>query len=153
MKKNYKHYFVPITFISITVVGWLLHAFSDDNSWGLKLWTALDVSFAVSLGVISFMVYLEYIKAEDEIEIYFDVEDDLKDTGLSLLRKDCTRSEIFGLLGMMQPENSKRFSVDTKELALILKEVQSVQRGQKNSFVIRMMAHEFEQFEILEEAK
>jgi hypothetical protein len=153
MNKNYKHYLVPITFISITIIGWLLHIFFDDNAWGLKLWTALDVSFAVSLGVIAFMVYLDYIKAEDEIEIYFDVEGTLTNTGLSLLRKDCMRSEIFGLLGMMQPENSKRFSVDTKELALILKEVQSVQRGQRNRFVIRMMAHEFEQFEILEEVK
>ena len=153
MKKNYKHYLVPITFISITIIGWILHIFFDDNAWGLKLWTALDVSFAVSLGVIASMVYLEYIKAEDEIKIYFDVEGDLKNTGLSLLRKDCTRSEIFGLLGMMQPENSKRFSVDTKELALILKEVQAVQKAQKNRFVIQMKVHEFEQFEILQELK
>ncbi|CAA6815472.1 MAG: Unknown protein [uncultured Sulfurovum sp.] len=151
MKKNYKHYLVPITFIVLTVIGCLLHIFFDNDWWGLRLWVALDVSFAVALGVIAFMVYLEYIKAEDEIKIYFHVKGKLKNTGLSLLRKDCTRSEIFGLLGMMQPENSKRFSVDTTELALILKEVQAVQKAQKNRFVIEMKNHEFEQFEILEE--
>jgi len=149
MLKNKKHYLIPITFIVLTLLGLIVHVFASSNGWVLKVWTALDVSFAVSLGVIAFMMYVEFIKAEDEIEIYFDVEGELKNTGLSLLRKDCTRSEIFGVLGMMQPQNSKRFSVDTKALALILKEVQSVQRGEKKKFVIQMKASEFEQFQIL----
>ena len=53
MFKLFERYKVLALFVSLTVVGLLLHLiFANDSSW-LKLWGALDVSFAVALGVIA----------------------------------------------------------------------------------------------------
>ena len=112
----------------------------------------LDVSFAVALGVLAFEGYREFIKSEDEVLIYFRVNGTLTPTGLSLLRKDCTRGEILGVLGMMQRTTTSRFSFDTRELPLLLQEVQAVQKGDKDIFVVEMTPEEFEQFELAGEA-
>jgi len=148
MPKNLKRYNILIIFIIVTLLGLLIRYISNANSWLWELWSVLDVSFAVALGVLAFEGYREYIKSEDEVKIYFKVNEKLTPTGLSLLRRDCTRGEILGVLGMMQRTTTSRFSFDTRELPLLLKEVQDVQKGEKNIFVVEMTPEEFEQFDI-----
>ena len=148
MPKLFERYLVLIVFVSVWIVGLIIRYGFGEDSWLWDFWGTIDVAFAVALGVMAFFAYQEFIKSEDEIQIYFDVEGELKDTGLSLLRKDCTRGEILGVLGMMQRTTKERFSFDTKELPLLLKEVQEVQKGNKNRFVIGITVSEFEQFEI-----
>jgi len=146
--KLQKRYLVLIVFITLTILGIIIRYLSSANSWLWEFWSVIDVSFAVSMGVLAFMGYREYIKLEDEIEICFKVNNKLKKTGLTLLRKDCTRGEILGILGMMQRKTNKRFLFDSRELPLLLKEVQSVQKGEKNIFVVEMTYEEFEQFDL-----
>jgi len=148
MKKTLKRYQVLILFIALWIVGLFLRYVVGEQSFLWHLWGTVDVAFAVSLGVMAFLAYLEFIKSEDEIKIYFTVEGKRHDTGLSLLRKDCTRGEILGVLGMMQRTTKERFSFDSKELPILLKEVQEVQKGNKNSFELRMNRDELEQFVI-----
>jgi len=149
MSSIFERYKVLIVFVSLTVVGGLIHAFSSANGAWLKLWGALDVSFAVSMGIIAFMAYLEFIKAEDEIEIYFEVEDVLHNTGLSLLRKDCTRSEINGILTMPLKEGVRFHELKYMKNRELLQELQAIQKGKKDRLVMPMSSVEFEQFEIV----
>lgn len=147
---NYiNRYSVLILFVCITFFGLLL-GYLGENDWLRTFWGILDVSFAVALGILAFMGYWEYIKSEDEIKIYFKVDNKRVDTHLSFLRKDCNRGEILGILGMMQLKTKKRFSFDSKDLFTLLKEVQEVQKGDKDFFEIEMSIEEFEQFIIYE---
>ena len=148
MPKKLKRYNILIIFIIVTLLGLLIRYITNANSWLWELWSVLDVSFAVALGVLAFEGYREFIKSEDEVLIYFRVNGELTPTGLSLLRKDCTRGEILGVLGMMQRTTTSRFSFDTRELPLLLQEVQAVQKGDKDMFVVEMTPKEFEQFEL-----
>ena len=148
MPKKLKRYNILIIFIIVTLLGLLIRYITNANSWLWELWSVLDVSFAVALGVLAFEGYREFIKSEDEVLIYFRVNGELSPTGLSLLRKDCTRGEILGVLGMMQRTTTSRFSFDTRELPLLLQEVQAVQKGDKDMFVVEMTPEEFEQFEL-----
>jgi hypothetical protein len=148
MPKNLKRYNILIIFIFVTILGLFIRYITHANSWLWELWSVLDVSFAVALGVLAFEGYREFIKSEDEVPIYFRVKGELTSTGLSLLRKDCTRGEILGVLGMMQRSTTKRFSFDTRELPLLLQEVQTVQKGDKDIFEIEMTPEEFEQFDL-----
>ena len=148
MRKKFERNKVLILFVSITVMGLLIHLFSNaDGSW-LKLWGALDVSFAVSMGVIAFLAYLEFIRAEYEIKIYFDVEGELKDTRLSLLRKDCTRSEINGILTMPLKTGVRFHDLKYMKNRELLQDLHAIQKGKRDRLVMPMSAVEFEQFEL-----
>ena len=148
MVKVFERYKVLILFVSITLMGWLIHIFSSsDGSW-LKFWGALDVSFAVAMGVIAFMAYLEFIRAEDEIKIYFEVEGEVKDTRLSLLRRDCTRSEINGIMTMPLKEGVRHHDVKYMKNRELLQDLHAIQKGKKDRLVMPMSAVEFEQFEL-----
>jgi len=99
--------------------------------------------------VIAFMAYLEFIKAEDEVKIYFEVEGELKDTGLSLLRRDCTRSEINGILTMPLKDGVRFHELSYMKNRELLQELHGIQKGKKDRLVMPMSAVEFEQFELL----
>jgi len=106
------------------------------------------VAFAVALGIMAFLAYKEFIHSEDEIKIYFDVEGREIETGLSLLRKDCSRGEILGILGMIQQKSEKRFSIQTRRVPALLKEIQEIQRGNENTIIVEMSQEEFEQYDL-----
>jgi hypothetical protein len=148
MKKTLKHNLVLILFVTLWLMGLLIRYVAGEQSFLWNLWSTVDVAFAVALGVMAFLAYREFIKSEDEVKIYFKVEGKRYDTGLSLLRKDCTRGEILGVLGMMQRTTKERFSFDSKELSILLKEVQEVQKGVKDNFELSMSRDELEQFVI-----
>ena len=144
-----ERYRVLTIFVSLTFVGGLIHIFSGANGLWMKLWSALDVSFAVAMGIIAFMAYWEFIRAEDEIEIYFEVDGELKNTGLSLLRKDCTRSEINGILTMPLKNGVRFHDLKYMKNRELLQDLQAIQKGKKDRLVMPMSAVEFEeQFEL-----
>ena len=149
MLKKFERYKVLILFVSLTLLGGLIHIFSASNGSWLKLWGALDVSFAVAMGVIAFMAYLEFIRAEDEIKIYFEVEGELKDTGLSLLRRDCTRSEINGIMTMPLKDGVRFHDLKYMKNRELLQDLHAIQKGKKDKFVMPMSLEEFAQFELV----
>ncbi len=149
MGKFFERYKVLILFVSLTLLGGLIHIFSASNGSWLKLWGALDVSFAVAMGVIAFMAYWEFIRAEDEIKIYFDVEGELKDTGLSLLRRDCTRQELNGILVMVLPNDKYQHSIKYMRNRELLQDLHAIQKGKKTRLVMPMSIEEFEQFDVV----
>ena len=144
--KKYKHLSLFLALIFIGVVGRLI--FGEDSLFW-SIWGVLDTSSAVALAVLAFLAYKEMIKEDDEIELIFNVDGTLKSSGVKLLRKDCTRGEIVGVLGMMQKDTKNRFKITPKELAHLLDEIKRVQKEGKDRVVINMSLDEFSQFEIL----
>ena len=147
-RKDIGKYRVLILFSVLFLVGLGIRFFLGAQHPLWEIWSAIDVSFAVALGVLAFMAYREMVRDDDEIFLYFQVGEMEYNTGLSLLRKDCTRSEILGLLGMMQRKTKERFSFDSSYLPTFLQEVQRVQRGEKDRFVIKMPKDDFDQFDL-----
>jgi len=153
MFKICKKYWLLCLFIAITVLGVLIYGFLGEDSLSWKYWGALDSSSAVALGILAFFAYKDLAKEQDIIRLYFNVKDKKKvDTGLSVLRKDCTRSEIIGILGMMQTITEKRFNYNTIHLKELLQEVNRVQRGKQKEFYIPVTKEEFEQFDLTKKA-
>jgi len=139
-------YKILIAYISLIVIGIIGRYFSGENGNFWNVWSAIDTASAVALAVLAFFAYKQMIKDEDEITLYFKVDGILKDTGLKLLRKDCTRSEIIGIIGMMQRKTDKRFHYDPKYLKILVKEINLVQTAHKNSIEVPISKEEFEQF-------
>jgi hypothetical protein len=114
-----------------------------------NFWANLDVSFAVALGVLAFIAYGDMVRDEDEVRLYFKLPNgERHDTGLSLLRKDCTRSEIIGVLGMMQRRSDVRFHYASEHLHDLLEELNRVQKGKSTEIYIPIDEEEFKQFKL-----
>ena len=135
-------------FIIIIGIGfWANH--NNPKLWN-EFYSVFDVSSAVALSILAFFGYVEYIKSEDVIKILFDVEGEIKDTKLSTLRKDFSRAELLGLLGMIQKDPKKRYHINSlQDPSKLLNEIQEIQKGwRKKEFVIKMTKKEFEDFSI-----
>ncbi|MCF6201100.1 MAG: hypothetical protein L3J42_03065 [Hydrogenimonas sp.] len=133
-------------FVLLTIVGLAIRYGLGADSALWSFWSNLDISFAVALGVLAFLAYRDMLHDEDEVRLFFDVEGRKVDTGLCLLRKDCTRSEIIGVLGMMQRRTKERFAYDAKHLRGLLNELNRVQKGKESRLYIPLSKEEFEQF-------
>ncbi len=141
----------PLTiYVLIIIIGLLAFYFtSTDNKDNLWNWFgAFDTSSAVAVAILAIFVYYEYIKQDETIKIYF-LEDDKKiDTGLSLLRKEFSRSEILGLLGMIKKDPENRFKLSYFQNPYILKDIQNIQKGKGKEFIIKVKKDELKYFDI-----
>lgn len=111
-------------------------------------WGVVDTSSAVALALLAVAAYWEYIKGEDKIKIYFLVDNKKIDTKLSLLRKDFSRSELMGVLGMIQKDQDKRFKISYFQNPAILEEIQKIQKGNGEEFSIKLSKDEFDKFKL-----
>ena len=146
--KFFRRYFVLVVFVGLTIVGVGIRFVAGANSWLSGLWGVVDVSLAVSLGVMAFLAYKELIRSEDEVRIYFWVDDEEIDTQLSILRKDFTRGELMGILGMIQRNPKQRYIIKELSNKKILTEIHSIQKGKELRFVLRVESVELEQFNL-----
>ena len=132
-------------FVSIVGIG-LIASILSPKVW--NIYEILDVASAVALSVLAFIGYLEFIRSEDEIEIVFDIEGERKSTGLSVLRKDCTRSEIMGILGMIRKNVKENLDIAYLKDKQMLKDLYAIQKGSAKEFVIPMTKEEAEALNI-----
>ena len=152
--KNILKYRELLIYFGITVAGFILYLLSIYFKFELfktfwNLWTAVDSSFAVALGILAFRVYKDMAKEEDIIELKFKIDDNEPiPTGLSLLRKHFTRSEIMGVLGMIQKDQNKRYKLDFFQNKQVLDKIHKIQKGKDKEFIITMDKKEAEQFEL-----
>jgi hypothetical protein len=139
---------VLILFVLLTLLGLAIRYIFPGTEGLWDFWSNLDISFAVALGVLAFIAYRDMVRDEDEVRLYFKLPDgSTYDTGLCLLRKDCTRSEVIGVLGMMQRRTSDRFHYASEHLHDLLEELNEVQKGDRTGLYIPIAEEEFEQFE------
>jgi hypothetical protein len=146
-------YIVAGTYIGFIFTGIIFYMYSlkfeIDEIQKQTLWNwfgAIDTSSAVALAFLAAWGYLEYAKSEQVIKITFNVDGDIYDTGLSLLRKNFTRSELLGVLGMIQKAQKEKFELNVFKDKSILKKLQDIQTGKGKEFIIDMSKEEAEQF-------
>jgi len=144
----WSHYNVLGLFIVLSFAGVATFFFFGEESRIWQLWQVVDTSFAIALGVLAFFSYKEFMLSKDEIKIYFKIGNEMIDTGLSLLRKDFSRSEVLGILGMIQRHPKERFDLHASREQWFLEDIQAIQKGKKKIFVLSMSKDEFIQFEV-----
>jgi len=151
MKDILKKYREFVIYFGITVIGFILYLISIDFKFKVnwESWTALDSSFAVAVGILGFFLYLRLARDEDIIELKFKIDDNEPiPTGLSLLRKHFTRSEIMGILGMIQKDQVTRYKLDFFQDKQVLDKIHKIQKGKDKEFIITMDAEEAEKFKL-----
>ena len=144
-----KGYVFIIIFILVTAFGFDAYYLNEDgksNMWEIYLVFGASSTFALS--IFALWGYYEYIREEDEIEILFSLENKEIETGLKVLRKNCTRAELQGLLRILS--NGKTFDMasvlrDKKILHL----VNDIQTGKGKKIIIEIQLNELEQFKNL----
>lgn len=134
--------------IYLAVAGLGVVAHYAQIGWLEELYGALDVAAAVALAMFALWGYVEYGRQEESIKIVFEAGDKSIDTRLSLLRKNCTRSEILGILGMIQKDPKIRFEIGSMKKAAFLDTLANVQKDDAKELVIFLTQDELKQFEI-----
>jgi len=145
-----------IAFISIFTIGLVVAFFSGEfkfsnfphsNFWW-NIYGAVDTSSAVAVAFLAFFGYVNYIKLEDKIKILFKSKEtnEVVDLNLSILRKNFTRSEIVGILGMIQKNNKERFEIKYLKQREILDKIHKIQKGNNKEFIIEVTQNELKQF-------
>jgi len=143
--KQYKNF---ILYFGITLIGIFIYFLNTNEKVTLwDIWSALDSSFAVAMGILAIFVYQELAREEDIIEIKFKIDNKIVDTGLSLLRRNFQRSELMGILGMITKEQV-RFKLNFLQNKDVLKKLQDIQKGKEKIFIIEMTKEEAKQFHI-----
>ncbi len=131
-------------YLLITFFGIVVKFKTTTEYW--EILQAIDTATAIALALFAFFGYIEYFRSENSIKIFFDIEGKKVDTGLSLLRKNFTRNEVLGVLGMIQKDQEKRFRLSFFQDKKVLEKLQQIQTGKDREFVIKMSEKEAEQF-------
>lgn len=135
-------------YLTIVAVGVAAHYFAIE--WLEEFYGALDVAAAVALAVFAIWGYREYSRQEESVSIHFETDGQRIDTRLSLLRKDCTRGEVLGVLGMIQKDPKTRFEIESMKKIVFLEVLGQIQKGKAKELVILLTQDELKQFEIEE---
>ncbi|BCD68472.1 hypothetical protein [Nitratiruptor sp. YY09-18] len=140
-----KRYIPFIIFIIIIISGIIAKLF-DSYLW--EIFGILDTASAVALAILAGWGYIEFIRSEQPVKIIFEIDGKRVETGLALLRKNFTRSELMGILGMIQKDQNTRYRLSFFQDKNMLKTLQKTQTGKEKEFVITMSKEEAKQFVI-----
>jgi len=147
--------FILVT-LMVAIIGVFFH-FEKSNIW--SFFEVIDTSTAVALSVLAFLAYKEYIKEEDEIELKIAIYQkdrynepikiidfsEIAGNKIKILRKEVSRGEILGLLGMFQKNSGKRYNLsDNKLILFLLDELKQIQKGNKNECIIPILQKDYE---------
>lgn len=67
---------------------------------------------------------------------------------ISIIRRHITRSEILGMLGVIQKNSKERYNIDYLSDARFFEDLYAVQKGKLNKLVIDVTGDEIEQFNV-----
>jgi hypothetical protein len=127
----------------------------ESRMWGFML--ALDTATAIALAVLAFSAYIEYAKGEDEIALKFEILDErenvidtkyLKSNGenLVILRKNATRAEVLGIMGMIQKSSTGRYEIDNRIQKRFLDKINEIQKGKGDELLIPIIKKDYDKF-------
>ncbi|WP_418179166.1 hypothetical protein ACNSOO_10220 [Aliarcobacter lanthieri] len=81
-------------------------------------------------------------KRLEKVEIYFNDEK----LAIPLIRKECTRAEILGLLGIFRKDMSKQFHIEFMGTLSYLNLIMDIQKNKIDTLKIEITNKELEQF-------
>lgn len=121
----------------------------------LKIIDFLDKATIVITSITMLaVVYTWYSnrKQLDRIQIYFIDENhhELLLENISIVRKHITRSEVLGILGVIQTNSKERYNIDYLSSTAFFNDLYAIQKGTLNKLFITISAKELEQFTILQ---
>ena len=138
-----------IFYVGVILLGAIIANFFP-NLW--HWFSILDTASAVALAILAFFGYLEFVRSEDAIKIFFDTDGEIIDTKLSILRKNFTRGELMGVLGMIQKDSKKRFEIQSLKEIAILDKIQHIQKTKDKEFHIKVTDEELSKFHIIDKS-
>ncbi len=153
-----------IMFVVFTLLGIMAFYWNKDGtSFGWEIYTVIGTASTLALAILAVYGYLKYRKEEEIIDIVFMPkpsfqhekldENGYLPTGLTVLRQNCTRSEIQGLLGMIFNDYHGRHRYDLEDFLTnkgdILKIIDNAKTGKDNKVIIKITEEELKQFNIL----
>ncbi|EDM23125.1 hypothetical protein [Caminibacter mediatlanticus] len=98
------------------------------------------------MAVLALFAYIEYAKGEDEIPIIFRLDGKEIDTNFKLLRKSVTRSEILGVLGMIQKKTTGRYEIKNDMAYKLMENINEVQKGKKDKIYIQISRELYDKY-------
>lgn len=107
-----------------------------------KLITDATVWFTFFTMILMFFNTYRLIKRMNKIDIYFN---DIK-LPIPILRKECTRGEVQGILGVFRKDMIKQYHIEFMGTIEYLNRLTSVQNNESNKLVIEISEKELEQF-------
>ena len=138
--------FFPIEFILITISGAIAYPWKDSHTtW--DIFVSFGGGATLALSFLALLGYLDYIRQNEQIEIFFKLEGEknILSTGLKVLRKNATRAEMQGLLRILANGNGYRLS-SLFESDDVLKEVDKIQTGKNKQIIIDIKEEEIDKF-------
>jgi TM2 domain-containing membrane protein YozV len=138
-----------IIFVAFGFDSYYLGQNGESKYWEVYIVFGNSATFALS--IFAFLGYIEYIRNEDKIDVKFnltfvdDNKDNKIDTGVSVLRKNCTRAEIQGLLRILAAGKMFNMKSVLKEKK-ILELVDKIQTGKDKEIVLDIEEDEIVQF-------
>jgi len=111
------------------------------------IWAFADalITIITVLGV-SYGLYKNYLQSK-KVDIFFKLEDgELKKIPITLTRKNVTRSEISGLLGMIQKDSTLRHNIHSITENTYFNNIYDIQNAKKSTLYIDVTPKELDQF-------
>jgi hypothetical protein len=123
--------------------------------WGSIM--VLDTATAIALALLAVFAYYEYAKGEDEIKLKFEILDEdgnvlntkyLRSNGeiLVILRKNTTRAEVLGIMGMIQKSSTGRYEIDNRIQKRFLDKINEIQKGKGDELLIPIIKKDYDKF-------
>lgn len=111
---------------------------------------ALDKITIVFAFVTMIGVIYNHFRQNQKIQIYFllDGKEEIFLENISIIRKHITRSEILGMLGVIQKNSKERYNIEYLSEAKFFEDLYNIQKGGSQKLLIEVSADELEQFNI-----
>jgi len=140
---------IIVLFVLISSIG-LVDKYLNNGELLWEYYVDFSVVATVALAILALIGYVKYIRSEDTIKIYFKEQDKEEkiDTGLIVLRKNCVRSEIQGLLGMIHTTGGRYDLKSFQKDRAFLDVINRVQTNELNEVLIEITSEELKQFSV-----
>lgn len=115
----------------------------------LSLIDVLDKITIVFAFFTMLAVFYNYYRQNQKIQIYFLIDGkEIFLENISIIRKHITRSEILGMLGVIQKNSKERYNIEYLGETKFFEDLYAIQKGSSHKLVIEISEDELKQFNI-----
>lgn len=115
--------------------------------FGLMAIDTLDKITIVFAFFMMLAVFYNYYRQNQKIQIYFLIGGkEIFLENISIIRKHITRSEILGMLGVIQKNSKERYNIEYLSETKFFEDLYAIQKGGSQKLFIEVSTDELEQF-------
>ena len=148
--KELKEFFDDNPITSIALVLFIVFFINKESIWDLiDSIVTLVTAIAVFVNISTNKKFK--LKGLEKIKIYFEVNGEKEPTPrFEIIRKDFTRAEIAGYLGVIQDNSQERYNINYLSSKKFFNDITEVQKGTLNEIIIVMDAEQQKKFRAIE---